>query len=142
VLLDEPRRKPLLSSFVRHLKSPVLISSPTSRRRQQFVGSEKPAANPPQCPPHTHLSVPATASTFSFAPLARVLHEHWQQYARAPRMGSIISRIFDSLGVAVQVESESKGLKPVFHFIGYQGLKPGAFKLWGNCIQRVQPNLG
>jgi hypothetical protein len=33
--------------------------------------------------------------------------------------------------VAAQVDPlESKSLKPVFHFIGFQGLKPGAFKLW------------
>jgi hypothetical protein len=41
-------------------------------------------------------------------------------------------------GVAVQVDPfESKGLKPVFHLIGSQGLKPGAFKLRLNSIQPV-----
>jgi hypothetical protein len=35
--------------------------------------------------------------------------------------------------VAVQVEFESKGLKPVFHLIGSMS-KPGAFKLRVNCI--------
>jgi hypothetical protein len=42
--------------------------------------------------------------------------------------------------VAVQVEFESKQtLKPVFHFIGSRVGSPGAFKLWVNCIQLVQP---
>jgi hypothetical protein len=54
-------------------------------------------------------------------------------------------RLGFSRGVAVQVDPfESKGLKPFFHhFIG-KWLKPGAFKLWVNWIQRVQgpPYLG
>jgi hypothetical protein len=36
------------------------------------------------------------------------------------------------LDVVVQVEFESKGLKPVSHFIGSRGLNPGVFKLWAS----------
>jgi hypothetical protein len=45
------------------------------------------------------------------------------------------------LSAAVQVAFESKGLKPGFHFIYAQCLKPGAVKLWVKWIQRVQPHL-
>jgi hypothetical protein len=42
--------------------------------------------------------------------------------------------------VAAQVAfCESKGLKTSF---SRDGLKPGAFKLWVNCIQFVQPHRG
>jgi hypothetical protein len=42
-------------------------------------------------------------------------------------------------GVAVQVKVNRKTLKPDFHFIGREGLKPGDFKLWVNRIQLVPP---
>jgi hypothetical protein len=87
-------------------------------------------AQPHQVAPHR------AALVFVRHALVPALHQHAQGLQRLDLHPAV-----DHLQrVAVQVEFGKQILKPVSHFTGYQGLKPGAFKLWVNWIQLVQPH--
>jgi hypothetical protein len=58
--------------------------------------------------------------------------------AAAPQARAVLRQ---RRGVAVHVAFERHVLKPGYHLIGNH-LKPGAFKLWVNCIQRAEPCRG
>jgi hypothetical protein len=66
-----------------------------------------------------------------------IRHEELVKYRRQPHLfprGSRFARV-----VALQVAFERQTLKPGYHLIGNH-LKPGAFKLWVNRIQRAEPH--